>query len=102
MNTKCRIDSYVVADEVNFKGEKYVSEGVIRFDGRTIEVAFDEYLFLGEEFGTGHWVCKDKHAAFDGSMILHQIPGSKIVEGYYEGSQEGESRFKGFIRIFFD
>lgn len=98
-NKNCKIESYTVQDTEEYSGEKNSMEGLIRNSQDGIELVFEDYSFSGKKHGEGHWVLRDKFNVFEGSMTLHQLPNSKIYEGFYQGSEDGES-YKGFIRVF--
>lgn len=99
MKEKCKIETYRVADAEEFVGKKRLSHGSFSSEEGKIELTYEDYLFVGKEIGYGHWICEDQLKNFKGSMSLHKTPGSKILEGYSEGSQSGGEIFKSFIRI---
>jgi hypothetical protein len=54
----------------------------------------DEYEYIGEDNGGGHFVLKMKAHGSEGHAILHRMPDSDFLDGYWE-----EDRIKGMWRI---
>lgn len=68
----------------------------IRIDDTEIVISYEDedgfVIYKGKNEGNGHYVltCPDRNA----KATLHQLPGSKFLEGYW--TEDGE---RGFWRI---
>ena len=69
----------------------------VRIDNSCIEVTYEDeegnrVLYAGQDKGNGHFILECD--LLNGRAVLHQIPNSRVLEGYFV-----ENSTRGFWRI---